>query len=306
MKKIISLCLALSLPGSVVLAASPVILENPPALFFAAPNKLNAEQIEKIVLEGLNRSNSPDQVWSVEAKQAGMVNAKLVVRNKHTAFVDIKYDPVKILISYRNSDKLDYEKIQGKFAVIHPNYLKWVDFLASNIKSAAQFAGNDSALSETPPASNMAASQTIVIAAYAAPGDPDEANPLTRTVNSYSKTFLNLLAKKVNHSKPDTVKTILLDDANLTKSLIDESRDTPVSQQLCKQYNASKLFIGSSPTNPGGRGTRYVTYYLYICDKGRKFTEKYLIERGLYDAYGYQGEYHATIDDFMNYSKIYR
>lgn len=308
MKKLFSLCCALLLPSAVVLAASPVILENPPVLFFSQPDTLNIAQIEKMVLEGIIRSNMPNHVWSVESRQPGQINAKVVVRNKHTAFLDIRYDATKVLVSYKSSENLDYEKTMDNYEIIHPNYLKWVDHLVSSLKLVVQFAGNGVVLDESvaQATTRNAGERPIVIAAYAVPGEADSGNRLTRSTNDYSRVFLALLAKHVHRTRPDDVGVVMISDIGISKSLIDESRDNPVSQDLCKQYNASKLFIGNSPSNPGGRGTRYVTYYLYICDNGRKFKERYTIERSLYDSYGYQGAYNTTVVDFMDYSKIYR
>lgn len=77
--------------------------------------------------------------WRVEPNGPGRIIATLVVRNQHTAIINIVYNTESYSITYRDSINLDYSAQgakpqikEGKLVppaatgVIHPNYNKWV------------------------------------------------------------------------------------------------------------------------------------------------------------------------------------
>ena len=305
MKKIALLCLFWLIPMSFAYGASPVILENPPALYFSVPNKLSPPQIEKLILDAVVSSNMPEYAWSVVGKQPGLVSVKLVVRNKHYAYIDVHYNPAKIVISYKDSQNLKYEKIQGKYEIIHPNYMRWVGFLVTSLKNQTQLALGNVSLTDIPAISTKRSpgGHLMVVAAYGESSSLDSGNRLSSTNERLSNTLLQFLVKTVSRSKPDNVDILPIHDLKVTKDFLNESHDLPVSQTLCKQY---KLLVLNSPVNLGGRGQRYVYLYLYVCDKGRKFKEKYTVNSGEYDAYSFQGDTKAALLDFIDYAKVYR
>jgi hypothetical protein len=97
--------------------------------------KLTMEEVQMAI-----RNSAEKMGWRVEPNGPGKIIATLVVRNKHTAVVDITYSPESYSITYKSSINLDYaDSPQGapmieeggtvgvrKGPVIHPNYNKWV------------------------------------------------------------------------------------------------------------------------------------------------------------------------------------
>ena len=303
MRKTIITSLMILCCANVVHAASAVLLENPSPLYFVNPGEQTIKTIESILVESIRRTTTQIEEWSIESTAPSKLVAKLVVRNKHTAFISLDYTPDKIIISYKDSYNLKFKKVQNRFDFIHPNYMKWVDKLVFNIKKEFQFRKID--LTETPiPVAAAANQQTILLAARAEPGRRDGLRA-DRTTEAFSKSYLRLINKQIFKTKPDHVFVKTLTDLDKTKQLIEDDRDNSVSEELCKTQNVDKIFVASSPANPGGAGTRCVYYSLYICANGRKFKEKYTIKRSNYDAFGYQtGKLRAT-EDFINYSRAY-
>jgi hypothetical protein len=65
------------------------------------------------------------RTWNPVETAPGVVEAKVVVRTKHTLVVDIKYDTKSVLIRYKSSDNLDY-RISGGVPHIHKNGNSWI------------------------------------------------------------------------------------------------------------------------------------------------------------------------------------
>lgn len=98
---------------------------------------LSLEEVQKCIREAAGKLN-----WRVEPGEPGHIIATLVIRNQHTAVVDIAYSQKAYSINYKSSINLNYGEdsnatIFGKDGivnsstadVIHPNYNKWVGYL---------------------------------------------------------------------------------------------------------------------------------------------------------------------------------
>lgn len=299
MRKIIYLFLFFPI---VVNAASAVILTDPAVLYFSNPEKISLPEVEKTIVNAVRQSSSPEMLWSVESKDNNVITAKLVVRNKHFAFVNIHYSPEKIQIKYKNSNNLKFEKINEYVNKIHPNYMVWVNFLAQRIKLVFE-TGTQYVLSSTP--ATVKGSQHFVIVARAEPGTSDN-DERSNTTEKFSRTFLSRLTQTADETKDKNISFQTISSADVAENLFKESRDNEVSKNLCKTYNADKILSANAPQLIGGRASRYVTYYLYICSNGRKFSEKYRINRYSEDSYGYQVGLTYTSFDFIKYTNAYK
>ena len=92
------------------------------------------------------------QDWRVEPGDEGHIIATLLVRDTHTAIVDISYDQTQFSLHYKDSINLNYKKypsdkpffgpggqlIVGNVETIHPNYNKWVRQLGDAIFNELQ------------------------------------------------------------------------------------------------------------------------------------------------------------------------
>lgn len=85
-------------------------------------------EVHAAVLRGLKKRG-----WSVTAERAQLVQAKIVVRGRHGAEIDIPYSASNFSINYRNSFGMDYNN--GK---IHRNYNRWVNNLRATILQELQ------------------------------------------------------------------------------------------------------------------------------------------------------------------------
>lgn len=70
--------------------------------------------------------------WTAEIAGDGLIRARLNVRNKHFAVVEIPYSASSYSIIYVSSENLDYKP---KRETIHRNYNKWVLNLSATINS---------------------------------------------------------------------------------------------------------------------------------------------------------------------------
>ncbi len=68
--------------------------------------------------------------WTIEEKTDSNVKASILVRGKHKILVNIPYTSNTFKIEYLSSANMD-AKADG---TIHPNYNKWVETLAADIK----------------------------------------------------------------------------------------------------------------------------------------------------------------------------
>lgn len=69
--------------------------------------------------------------WTIKAAEPGRIHAALVVRTKHFVEVEIRFDASKYSIVYLSSVNLNY-RLDSKGERIHPNYHKWVRWLADS------------------------------------------------------------------------------------------------------------------------------------------------------------------------------
>ena len=72
--------------------------------------------------------------WLITNKKPGKLVAQVIVRNKHTLVVSIKYTDDSYDIDYLNSDNLNYKTKDG-VAYIHPNANSWMDNINQDIRS---------------------------------------------------------------------------------------------------------------------------------------------------------------------------
>lgn len=305
---IIALFYFLFVPTS---AFSAVALVNPETLYFSKPNKLALKKVEEILIDAVDRSSSPDILWSIEETKKNRLLAKVVVRNKHTAFININYDQKKINIEYESSKNLRYEKINDYSAVIHPNYLKWINYLVSKVKFATKKYSEYSLVNVDPTPrvkkkgkGKVNGDQLFVLAAQAEPGKRDDEYELSYTEEKFSATLLNKISQIINKSNPEiAIKTIAW--GKTIKNLIKESKNKEFNKRLCETHQADKILYANAPHMPGGQGSRDITYYLYICSSDRKIMGKFEINRNDRDTYGYEFALHGSTLDFIKYSNAY-
>ena len=89
-----------------------------------APESATMAEIKKgIMRAGLHRN------WLMQEIEPGHLEAKVEVRGKHSATVDIFFDKKKFSILYKNSQNLKYDG-----STIHSNYVNWVENLKTDIK----------------------------------------------------------------------------------------------------------------------------------------------------------------------------
>lgn len=88
---------------TVSFAASAVMLVNPPTLYFSKANIVKLKQIETILEDAVERSSTPQVIWSVDDKKPNNLVVKFFAKGKHTAFLDINYDKNKIRVKYKDS-----------------------------------------------------------------------------------------------------------------------------------------------------------------------------------------------------------
>ncbi|MCJ8170382.1 DUF4136 domain-containing protein [Atopomonas sediminilitoris] len=81
------------------------------------------QQVHDAIMTGLEQRG-----WTVTAQRPQLIQAKIVVRAKHGAEIDIPYSATMFSINYRDSFGLDYK--EGK---IHRNYNRWVNNLRAVI-----------------------------------------------------------------------------------------------------------------------------------------------------------------------------
>lgn len=72
--------------------------------------------------------------WTVMEESEDQIIADLNVR-AHWAQIGIDFEDGQILISYRNSENLRYRERSDGRAVIHRNYMSWVDNLVRDIRN---------------------------------------------------------------------------------------------------------------------------------------------------------------------------
>ena len=82
------------------------------------------EDVRKAIIRAGSRRG-----WTFQDAGEGKLVGKIALR-KHRATIDVSYDRETFDISYRDSEKLNYNEGQG---VIHTNYNSWIQNLAQDI-----------------------------------------------------------------------------------------------------------------------------------------------------------------------------
>lgn len=71
--------------------------------------------------------------WEISDSGDGKLEARTLVRNKHTVIVEIPYTTTSYGVLYKDSSNMKYDVRDGT-PVIHPFYNRWVDSLIGNIR----------------------------------------------------------------------------------------------------------------------------------------------------------------------------
>jgi len=88
--------------------------------------KLSLDEVRAAIIRGASSRG-----WTIESQSPGLITANIMVRNKHSATVDIHYTETSFDIKYRDSFNLNYNPKTG---TIHPNYDRWVNYLSESIR----------------------------------------------------------------------------------------------------------------------------------------------------------------------------
>ncbi len=106
-------------------AARKADLVDPAPL--AVPAGLSDAQVTKDIKRAL-----VGRGWVVAFEEPGHIESTLRLRD-HVARIDITYDTATIKIAYVMSTNLDYKKKKDGSAVIHGNYLSWIDNIVKDM-----------------------------------------------------------------------------------------------------------------------------------------------------------------------------
>lgn len=97
-----------------------------PSSSFASPSATaQLADVKKLIMTACVESG-----WTPMDMGGDVVEARIVVRGKHTVEVTIPYTRNSYKIVYKNSINMEYSAAKG---TIHPNYNKWVNTLSANI-----------------------------------------------------------------------------------------------------------------------------------------------------------------------------
>jgi hypothetical protein len=90
---------------------------------------LSQDKVLKAISSGL-----VGRGWYLTSKKPGDLVAKIIVRNKHTLVVAIKYTNKMFDIDYKSSDNLNYHESDGK-KYLHPYAISWMNNLSNDIQA---------------------------------------------------------------------------------------------------------------------------------------------------------------------------
>ncbi len=116
---------AIAFSGNVAARHAP--LTNPPPI--AIPVKLSDKATVKEIKRALLQRG-----WEIDSESPGVINSTLHLRD-HVAKIKVGYGDGQVKLAYVDSTNLDYKKNSNGTEEIHPNYLGWMQFLASDIKA---------------------------------------------------------------------------------------------------------------------------------------------------------------------------
>lgn len=103
----------------------------------AASTPLTEQDVRKAILIACSARG-----WQGKEVSPGLIEARLLVRNKHSIVVDIPYTAAAYSIKYKSSANMEYDVKNDGSAAIHPNYNKWVGTLNADINAQLIRAGN--------------------------------------------------------------------------------------------------------------------------------------------------------------------
>lgn len=115
---------AFAFSGQVMARSAPLVDPDPIEIPAGLTDKQIAKEIKRALLQ---------RGWEVTSDKPGDIEGTLHLRT-HMAKIRITYDSRQVNIAYLDSSELEYAQKNGK-RVIHPNYLGWIGFLASDIKA---------------------------------------------------------------------------------------------------------------------------------------------------------------------------
>ncbi len=123
------------LAANMLLLQSPAqarssVLQDPELVEFDC--KLTMKQAKKAIISGLR-----GRQWTHKVKKPGLIGGRILVRGKHTLWVDIKYTRTSFDIDYRGSDNLNYHVKDNGVKYLHPNANSWMNNLKNDIRNAA-------------------------------------------------------------------------------------------------------------------------------------------------------------------------
>jgi hypothetical protein len=142
MRKSLSLTFALLLIAAVSNAATPIQdVIDAPVPIRPDGGRYSIEDVRAAIIKG-----SQTQLWTAEIAGDRTIRAKLNVKNKHFAIVEIPYSVSSYSIIYISSENLDYNPTRR---TIHRNYNKWVLQLSTLIKRQFQSISLDATSSDS-------------------------------------------------------------------------------------------------------------------------------------------------------------
>lgn len=90
--------------------------------------KLSNDMVRKAIFDACQRRG-----WHAAEISPGLIEARLVVRGKHTVVVSIPYTAENYTIKYKSSNNMEHKTKSDGTQSIHPNYNKWVNILNNEI-----------------------------------------------------------------------------------------------------------------------------------------------------------------------------
>lgn len=93
---------------------------------------------EALMLQGITQGLI-GRDWTVIDRQPGLVTAQVVVRNKHTLIVTVKYSSSSFDIDYKDSVNLSYRVDDEGAQQIHPNASIWMEDIRRGITKQLEF-----------------------------------------------------------------------------------------------------------------------------------------------------------------------
>lgn len=117
-------CLSALMILLVLPACRTVELTNVESEPLLAPDGVTLAEVQKgIMRAGLHRD------WFMTKVKPGHLEAKVEIRGKHSATVDIIFDKRQFSILYKDSENLKYDG-----STIHSNYMNWIENLKTDIR----------------------------------------------------------------------------------------------------------------------------------------------------------------------------